>query len=52
MSIKEILRMPYILFVVGMLDAPSIDYDKKKKMKTAPPKTAEEEANLLNAALR
>lgn len=33
MSVKQIMKMPYILFVIGMLDAPSIDYDEKKKKK-------------------
>ena len=30
MSYKEIMKMPYIVFVLGMLDAPQIDYDTKK----------------------
>jgi hypothetical protein len=31
MTPKEILKLPYIQFVIGMLDAPGVDYDSKKK---------------------
>lgn len=34
-SLEEIYRMPYIQFVIGMLDAPSVEYDKKEKKKDA-----------------
>lgn len=30
---NEILKMPYIQFVLGMLDAPQVDYESKKKTK-------------------
>ncbi len=33
MSPKQILELPYIQFVISMLDAPSIDYNKKKDKK-------------------
>ncbi len=53
MSPKEIMKIPYILFVIGMLDAPSIDYDKKnsKKKKKKSPKTAKGEVNAVINAL-
>lgn len=52
MSVNEILKMPYIFFVIGMLDAPSIDYDKKKKdEKIISPKTAQEEMNAIAGLL-
>lgn len=34
MSYKEIMKMSYIVFVLGMLDAPQIDYDSKKDKET------------------
>jgi len=34
MPYKEILKLPYIAFVIGMLDAPQIDYKSKKVKKT------------------
>ena len=49
MSPKEIMKIPYVLFVIGMLDAPSIDYDSKKKGKT--PESAEQEINTVINAL-
>jgi hypothetical protein len=33
MPYKEIMRMPYITFVLGMLDAPQVDYESKKEKK-------------------
>ena len=54
MPIKEILKIPYIQFVIGMLDAPSIDYDKEEENeeeKIIRPKTAQEEMNALAGAL-
>ena len=46
MSYNDIMKLPYIAFVLGMLDAPQIDYDSKKE-KTKTPQTAEEEAAAL-----
>lgn len=34
MSYDEVLKLPYITFVLGMADAPQIDYDSKKEKKT------------------
>ena len=31
MSYFDILKLPYITFTLGMLDAPQIDYDSDKK---------------------
>jgi len=31
MTPKEIGKLPYIQFVLGMIDAPQVDYDTKKK---------------------
>lgn len=39
------------MFVIGMLDAPAIDYDKKKNDKIHKPSTAEEEINFMTQAL-
>ena len=46
MTIKEILEMPYIMFILGVLDAPAIDYEDKKE-KVHVPKTEKEEINAL-----
>ena len=46
MGIKDILKIPYITFVIGMLDAPSVDYDSKKE-KVNTPKTKQDEINAL-----
>ena len=43
--------MPYILFVIGMMDAPSIDYDKKERKKKKTPKTAKGEVDAVINAL-
>lgn len=44
MSIENIMKLPYIFFVLGMADAPWIDYDsKKEKEKVNRPTTVEEE---------
>jgi len=51
MGIKEIMKLPYILFVIGMLDAPSIDYESKKTKEYNTPNTAEEEINAVTNAL-
>lgn len=54
MPIGSILKLPYILFVIGMLDAPSIDYESKKdkKDKITIPKTAEEELAVVMGILK
>ena len=45
MSITEILNLPYIYYVLSMLDAPYLNYDKKEKKKEKEtPNTAEAEA--------
>ena len=50
---NEVLELPWITFVLSMLDAPSIDYDsKKKEEKTNTPKTAKEEADALRGLFR
>lgn len=53
MTPKQIMKIPYVLFVIGMLDAPSIDYDskKKEKKKKKTPKTAKGEVNAVINAL-
>jgi hypothetical protein len=33
MPVKDIMKLPWIMFIIGMLDAPSIDYDGKKSKK-------------------
>jgi hypothetical protein len=50
MSLKEVLKMPYIMFVISMLDAPSIDYESKKR-KTNSLKDADAEMALISGAL-
>lgn len=50
MSYKEIMKLPYITFVIGMFDAPHVDYDKKEKVKQ--PQTKEEEIAALNSIFR
>lgn len=52
MSVNEILKLPYIMFVIGMADAPSIDYDTEEKQKTSEPKTQEEEINAFLTAFK
>ena len=47
MSIKDIMRTPYIMFVLGMVDAPSIDYSKDKSEDTTTITGAQEQANAL-----
>ena len=44
LSIDKILKIPYIMLIVGMLDAPSIDFEKNKK-EGVKIKTAQDEAN-------
>ena len=53
MSYNEVLELPYITFVLGMADAPQIDYDSKKKTKNKANKelnTAQDEINAIKAA--
>lgn len=52
MSPKDILKLPYIQFVIGMLDAPQIDYEsKKEKNKDKKNMTPEEELAVIAGAL-
>jgi len=51
MSIKDIMKIPYIMFVLGMADAPQVDYESKKDKKTTTPKTAEDEIAAISGAL-
>ena len=51
MSPGQILKLPYILFVLGMYDAPSIDYETKKEKKLKPT-TAEEQVNSIISILK
>ena len=46
MSYRDIMALPYIAFVLGMLDAPQIDYESKKE-KLNTPQTAEEQVAAL-----
>lgn len=41
------MKMPYIQFVIGMLDAPQIDYDSKEK-EVIKAETEEEELKALS----
>jgi len=53
-AIKDIMSMPYIQFVIGMADAPQIDYetkDKKEKDEIYIPKNAQEESKSLRGFL-
>ena len=53
MTPKEILKLPYIQFVIGMVDCPQVDYESKnKKEETNVPRTVEEEITALTRALR
>ena len=54
MSPAEIMKLPYIMFVLGMYDAPQIDYSSKdeKKKKPKPPKTIADEIALVTGALQ
>ena len=48
MTPKQIGQLPYIMFVLGMLDAPQIDMkEKNEDVKLNVPKTPEEEMNAL-----
>lgn len=51
MSYNEIMKLPYISFVIGMLDAPQVDYDSKKN-DILKPKTKEEEIAAMNAIFK
>lgn len=50
MSINEIMKIPYIMFVLGMADAPSIDYETKKEEEQIL-NGAQEQANALKSFL-
>lgn len=55
MSIEEILKVPYVMFVWGMLTAPQVDYEKGKQNKEGKvhkPKTQKEEIAALNGFLQ
>jgi hypothetical protein len=45
------MSMPYIQFVIGMADAPQIDYEAKEKDETITPKNAQEESSALRGFL-
>ena len=48
MGLKEIMETPWLMIVLGMLTAPSVDFDKKKKKKEIEkPTTADAESNAL-----
>lgn len=52
MSYDDILKLPYIVFVLGMADAPQIDYESKKdKKKEKELNTAQDEIGAITAAL-
>lgn len=51
MSVKNIMKLPYIMFVIGMLDAPQIDYENKRE-KINEPKTKEEEIAAMASIFR
>jgi len=52
MGLEEIMKTSWLMIVLGMLTAPSIDYKARKKestdKNTLKPKTADEEASALN----
>jgi len=52
LSPKEIMKIPYIVFVIGMLDAPQIDYDTDKKKKIIKPTNADEEMSAIMGAFK
>lgn len=53
LSPKEIMKLPYIFFVISMVDAPQIDYESKdKKAEIAKPKTADEEIAALTSIFK
>ena len=45
-SLHEIMNMPYIQFIIGMVDCPHIDYDTKKEINSVS-LTAEQQAEQL-----
>lgn len=52
MSPREIMKLPYIQFVIGMLDAPSIDYENRKvKKEETKPATADQQVAAIMSAL-
>lgn len=53
MGLKEIMKTPWLMIVLGMLTAPSVDYEaSKEKKKTKPPvETPDDEINVLQTFL-
>jgi hypothetical protein len=51
MPIKDILKMPWIQFIIGMLDAPTTDLKSGKNKQSLPVNTAEEQINSINQIL-
>lgn len=51
-SLKEVMSMPYIQFVLGMLDVVQIDYDSKETRDTYEPDTGHAEINAVITALK
>ena len=51
-SLKEIKKLPYTQFIIGMIDAPSIDYEKKTKKEKTDISDKQEEINALAGFLR
>lgn len=53
MSLNEIMKTPWLMIVLGMLTAPSVDFkdkkEKNKKVINQNPKTADEEIGALGA---
>lgn len=48
MPYNDIMKLPYIAFILGMLDAPQVDYDSEKE-DIKKPQTKEEEIAVMNA---
>jgi len=42
MSVQQVLDIPWLFMIIGMIDAPSVDFKSKKENKKVP-KTADEE---------
>ena len=52
MSYDDIMKLPYMIFVIGMADAPQVDYESKKETKKENrPSSAEEEINAISSIL-
>ena len=50
MGIEQIMKTPWLMIVLGMMTAPSVDYreGKSKNEKVTKPKTVDEQMNALN----